>query len=277
MQKQDKSPEFSSREYESFLSTAYRSENPLETLQGLCWSEYTFTIKDIYWITENTHICLPTIWDEDSPMIAVRQDLVRLKTWIDSKSQSQPSISSKFFFFAISLIQLWGNIKKRNDGSFYFSMVLNKPLICYVYPNKPSSYIWFHVNENTGELTVQKHNLVSADHGDEKPFRTIVHRTMKPGTVDKMRFTFDLTTRRHMQSARKGQGIMQVAVRLDKRCPHNKRVQVLNGAEKWGNFCIVFSMGKEEELVYIGYNKEYPQEKRAKVYQCIVALHQIKP
>lgn len=263
-------------DYESLLNTAYRSENPLETFQAICLTEFHIDLVDVLWLVENIDFIQLEPFNATKqvpPMERTVADLVNLHRWVQSEKHSQQAIVSHFLYFATSLIHLWGY--KRDD---LFLLELSRPLVCYVEPNCPSRYIWFQVEPSSGLLLLQKHNLYSDDYGDEKPFRVMMHRTLAPGRMDKLRFTFDLTTRKSMTSVRNTDGMMHLSVRLDKHCPatFGSRCKVIMGARYWGNFVVVLTVGKDNVLDYLGYNVEVPEENKSVVYLCKAALHEIK-
>jgi hypothetical protein len=272
---------FTLQDYLSLLSTSYRSDTPVETLHTIIMDN-SITMNDLYWTVENIHYikCSPNsnnVRDKQmvSPMCDTLNDLETLNALLSSNDDiTSIQLKCQFMYFATCLIHLWG--ESNDNKKFYLD--ISKPIICYVRHNEPCSYICFNIKERTGELVLEKHTMYSEDFGAEKPFRVMVHRTHAPGKMDKLRFSFDLTTRRSMQTARNTNGMMHISVRLDERVntdTFGARSNVTIGARHWGNFCIFLTFGEKKELVYIGYNKEIPEKDKVIIHPCIAALHEI--
>jgi len=266
------------QDYVSLLNTSYRDEDPRDILHALLANHANITLLDILWLVEHID-WFPYIVHQEgitSPLEITQKDIDQLYDWtqdiLDNQLHPSPeAMVCHFVHFATSLIHMWGTFPNETT----FCLALQYPIICYIDSGQPCSYIWFNVDHRTGELQLKKHNLYLDDFGDEKPFRCMVHRTWSPGKMDKVRFSYDLTTRRTMQTARNSAGMLQISVRLDKNCPADKRVYVTMGMRKWGNFCIVLTFGPEQHLKYVGYNCEMPDKDTVVVHPCIAALHQL--
>lgn len=278
------SGDWKTRDFVSLLSTAYRSENPLHTLHGMKLN--ALDTSNLTWLVENLGMFNVLVRTENggqtpehlvSPMAAVVRDVHALRQWLKNASEHGcTGLESRFLHFATSLIHLWGTLDKKAQS---FCLDPSYPLVCYVYPNDPCNYLWFNVEEKTGGLQLIKHNMSTCDGAAKRPFRVLVHRTWSPKRMDKIRFSFDLTSRITMSSVRDTPGTMQLSVRLDTRVPDSfgKRAYVVLGARGWGHFCVFLTYGKQRQLVYMGYNREWPEPQQPVVHPCMAALHPLLP
>lgn len=254
------------QECESALNTAYRSHDPLETLNELI-SMNTITPQHIEWITQTIRTFETKFHTLYGPMQALHKDI--RDSYGKEDALTKTALWSHFMYFALSMVHLWGEMDKT-----VFCMHRTKPVLCFTSFCQTAPFIWFNmVDTKLGNFVLIKSTLCSATDGYEMPFRVTIHRGWAPDRQDIIRFSYDFTTGHHKCTSQKYTHMLQLAIHWDKTTKQFTRMYATKGIRKWGNFCIILTRGERYELCYVGYNKVFPRQQCAEVYPCMATLH----
>lgn len=224
---------------------AYRSNNPVETLQGFLES-VRITYADV-------DSLLMRVWHTKSPNFLPSHPQHDMQTLInqfyesDASDWSDEGFKSRLVFFATSVVHIWGHWK---DETFHLTNI-REPIAAYARANAPIPYVWFHAQSN-GAVVLLKHNFrVRPD-----PLK-VLQTTMRAANSMKMEHcAYDLATNRRIKSTRNG-SFLNLVLRQD----HGGFLEIpQSGACGTAEFVVVLTFGDDFEVCNIYYNQRQPKK-----------------